>query len=189
MQWKTIEEIPNYEVSSDGQVRNKKTNVILKAHKDHKGYLEVRISYNHQKYSLKVHRLVAQAFIDNPNNYPQVNHKDECKTNNRVSNLEWCTAKYNSNYGTRNERRVAHTDFQKRNQTYGYRHRLDNFDWSKHNQQMDMPIKSIDINGKTIKKYLSISEAARKLGKPSGHISEALNGKRKTAYGYVWKFL
>ncbi|MGU9954273.1 NUMOD4 domain-containing protein [Limosilactobacillus fermentum] len=185
-QWKTVDKVPNYEVSSNGCVRSKKTNKLLKAHKNHKGYLEVRLSYKHQKYSLKIHRLVAEAFIDNPNNYLQVNHKDECKTNNSVDNLEWCTAKYNCNYGTRNMRRVRHTNFEARNKTYGYRHRLDNFDWSKHNQQLDIPIKAIDSNGRVVKEYSSISEAARDLGKSSGHISEAVRGKRKSAYGYSW---
>lgn len=68
------------------------------------GYLVVCFNRNGVKKNLRVHRLVAQAFIPNPFNYPIVNHKDECKTNNAVDNLEWCDVKYNDNYGTRNER-------------------------------------------------------------------------------------
>ena len=68
------------------------------------GYLVVCFNRNGVKKNLRVHRLVAQAFIPNPLNYPIVNHKDECKTNNAVDNLEWCDVKYNDNYGTRNER-------------------------------------------------------------------------------------
>ena len=187
--WKIIHKVPNYEVSSNGRVRNRKNGNVLKAHKNHKGYLEVGLSYNHHKYTLKIHRIVAEAFVENPKGYPQVNHKDECKTNNCVNNLEWCTAKYNSNYGTRNQRRVNHTDFEARNQTYGYRHRLDGYDWSNHNQQLDRPLVALDDAGNVVKKYSSICDAARDLGKVSSHISEAANGKRKTAYGYVWKFL
>lgn len=69
-----------------------------------KGYLRICLHVNGKQKQLAVHRLVAEAFIPNPNNYPQINHKDENKTNNTVDNLEWCTAKYNNNYGTRLER-------------------------------------------------------------------------------------
>ena len=73
-----------------------------------KGYLSVGLRKFENNKSIqtlyKVHRLVASAFIENPNNYPQVNHLDENPANNNYLNLEWCTAKYNINYGTRNER-------------------------------------------------------------------------------------
>lgn len=68
------------------------------------GYLTVRLCYQQKVKAFSIHKLVAQAFIPNPNNLPQVNHKDEDKTNNCVDNLEWCTAKYNCNYGTRSIR-------------------------------------------------------------------------------------
>lgn len=61
---------------------------------------------NGQRYKKTIHRLVAEAFIPNPNNYPCINHKDENKENNNVSNLEWCTYKYNSNYGTCRKRAI-----------------------------------------------------------------------------------
>lgn len=98
-----------YEVSNLGNVKSlnyNKTKIerILKAEKDIGGYLRVALRKQGKQKHYKIHRLVAQAFIPNPNNYKQVNHIDEDKTNNAASNLEWCSAKYNSSYGTRTHR-------------------------------------------------------------------------------------
>ena len=95
-----------YEVSNLGRVKSLKFGKerILKPQKDTSGYLCVTLCKNNNQCQFKVHRLVAEAFIPNPNNLPQINHKDECKTNNIVSNLEWCDRKYNVNYGTRTEK-------------------------------------------------------------------------------------
>ena len=88
-----------YEVSSIGNVRNVRRNTLLRFSKN-QGYIQVYLYKNGIRNGFKVHRLVAQAFIPNPDNLPQVNHKDEDKTNNRVDNLEFCDAKYNLSYGT-----------------------------------------------------------------------------------------
>ena len=105
-----------YEVSSYGRVKSLKRPYennggiqwtkerILSPGKDKDGYLQVNLHCNGKQHQRKIHRLVAQAFLPNPDNLPMVNHKDEDKTNNRVDNLEWCTAKYNSTYGTVRER-------------------------------------------------------------------------------------
>lgn len=77
------------------------------------GYENVTLRKPKEKKTFKVHRLVALAFIDNPNNYPEINHKDENKLNNSVENLEWCTREYNLNYGTFTQRRVNSTDYKK----------------------------------------------------------------------------
>ena len=87
-----------YEVSNLGRVKNIETGRILKPFKDTNGYLILKLSKDGTRRTVKVHRLVALAFLPNPQNLPQVNHKDENKTNNAVSNLEWCTAGYNVNY-------------------------------------------------------------------------------------------
>ena len=79
---------------------------ILKPIQSRGGYIQVGLSKNGKMKFKYIHRLVAEAFIPNPNGLPQVNHKDEIKDNNSVENLEWCTSKYNSNYGTSIERRV-----------------------------------------------------------------------------------
>jgi len=101
--WKTIKDYENYEISNFGNVKNKKTGRILNLYKK-KNYYLVYLYNKEGKKAKLVHRLVANAFIENPNNYPQINHKDENSLNNCVDNLEWCTAKYNSNYGHHKEK-------------------------------------------------------------------------------------
>lgn len=89
-----------YEVSTFGRVRSKVTGLTTFGYLNNKGYLRVDIHLNGLYKRELVHRLVAITFIENPNNLPQVNHKDECRTNNRLENLEWCTAEYNNAYGS-----------------------------------------------------------------------------------------
>lgn len=116
--WKDIKGYEGfYQVSNMGRVRsldrivvtkNSKTlnykSELKKPSKDKDGYLIVVLYKDKERKTCRVHRLVAEHFIPNPNNYPQVNHKDETRDNNNVDNLEWCTAKYNNNYGGHNER-------------------------------------------------------------------------------------
>lgn len=97
--WKKIEDYPKYSVSNHGRVRNDKTGKILALRSVAHGYLQIRIHNENGNRQFGVHRLVAQAFISNPDNLPVVNHKDEDKTNNDISNLEWCTQQYNVCYG------------------------------------------------------------------------------------------
>lgn len=99
--WKDIEGYEGmYEISSLGRVKSLISNgLIMKQSKDKDGYCIVCL----KRKSFRVHRLVARAFIQNPNNLEQVNHKDENKSNNAIDNLEWCDTIYNINYGTRNE--------------------------------------------------------------------------------------
>lgn len=110
-----------YEISSFGRLKRLKRTTpgkdgveynypesINKGDYDKDGYIRTTMSKNRKKKTKKLHRLVAEAFIPNPNNYPEVNHLDESKDNNHVNNLEWTTTKGNANYGTRNERITNH---------------------------------------------------------------------------------
>ena len=112
-----------YQVSNKGRIRRKKDNFVYKPRTFTNGYKSVLL-YKDGKWSRTggkselVHRLVALAFIPNPNNYPQVNHKDENKSNNFVDNLEWCTRKYNNNYGTAKARMMEKNHIQLFKQTW-----------------------------------------------------------------------
>lgn len=117
--WRPIEGYEGlYEVSNTGRVRSVDRYIktcyeayklqkgkILNPGKNTNGYLQVVLHCNGKCKTINVHKLVAQAFLPNPDNLPMINHKDEDKTNNNVTNLERCDAKYNINYGTRNIRR------------------------------------------------------------------------------------
>lgn len=154
--FKTIEDYPDYEVSESGLVRVKETGFILKPHINEKGYLRVKILGKH----FFVHRLVAQAYIPNPDNLPCINHKDENKTNNCAYNLEWCTVEYNNNYGTGRSRMI------------------------KAHQKAIVALK----DGVCVGRFPSIKEAAEVLGTNPPNISAALRGITKTYRGAIWKY-
>lgn len=112
--WKDIEGFEGlYQVSNMGRVRSLdrkdkmgrslKEKVLADKH-NNRGYHTIALRRDGNTEYRLIHRLVAKAFLDNPNNWPEVNHKDEDKVNNAASNLEWCSSKYNANFGTRNER-------------------------------------------------------------------------------------
>ena len=105
--WRDIEGYEGlYQVSNQGRVKSFKWNKerFLKPSMDKDGYLLVTLCAGGKPKTLKVHRLVCEAFHENPDNKPQVNHINEDKTDNRACNLEWCTCKQNVNHGSRNER-------------------------------------------------------------------------------------
>lgn len=157
-----IEGFENYEVKPNGEVVNTKTGKVKKLVKDKDGYLLVQLWKNGKLKSFRVHRLVAQAFIPNPDNLPCVNHKDEDKTNNNVDNLEWCTHDYNANYGTRNERS---------------------------SKTKSKPVLQLMKDGSLVRVWPSASEVKKQLHFSQGHISECCRGKLQSAHGYKWCYM
>lgn len=160
--WKDVEGYEGlYQVSNEGNVRSLKKGIILKAANVNNGYLAVQLWDNGIPKMKLIHRLVAEAFIPNPDNLPQVNHKNEDKALNIVENLEWCSAKYNMNYGTAISRRV---DKQ-----------------SRQVEQLD------SVTGELIRRWESTNECGRN-GYTQSSVSQCCNGKRKQHKGYTWRF-
>ena len=160
---------PNYMVNEDGNIYSIFSHKFLKPSKQKNGYLTVELFNSKGSKRLLVHRIVAEAFIPNPNNYPQVNHKDENKLNNCIDNLEWCTAKYNMNYGCGAKTRHLKIAI-------------------KNGMKVCVSVLQIDKTGNIINRFNSIKEAERNLGISNSHISECCKGKRKTANGFVWRY-
>ena len=115
--WKKVESVNNYEVSNTGKIRSLDIRVegsdgITRFHKGREltqhtgknGYKYVNFRIDGKTQHRYVHRLVAEAFLENPDMLPEINHKDETRDNNKLENLEWCTRKYNCNYGNRNDK-------------------------------------------------------------------------------------
>lgn len=160
--WKDIEGYEGlYQISNLGRVKRVTTGRILKGGKDKDGYLMVKLYKNNIRSNKKIHRLVAEAFIPNPENKPQVNHADENKTNNSLDNLEWMTAKENINHGTHNER-VSKT--------------------------MSIPIIATNLKTGESQEFYGASECARQLGLYQQHISAVLKGILKQTKGFTFKY-
>lgn len=169
--WKSVVGYEDYyEVSNFGRVKSLERvdcrgrlqeERILKPAKNRGGYLYITFSKIRKQRSLMIHRLVAEVFIENPDNLPQVNHKDENKENNRVENLEWMTAKKNANYGTRNERMT---------------------------KAKSKPVYQYTLDGEFVKEWPSANEVQRQTGWWQPIISSCCRGKKKSAYGYIWKY-
>lgn len=165
--WKPHPEFPFVEVSSFGRVRTVDRWVvdkrygkrfvkgrILKQYLNRNGYLFVQFSLNGKQVKKKVHRLVAQTFITNQNNRPDVNHKDCNRTNNNIDNLEWCSRSYNQRYR------------EKYGVSFGH------------------PLFAVNLNTMKVSRFSSQSEASRELKISQGNIGMVVRGKRKQAKGY-----
>lgn len=151
-----------YLVHRDGSIyklnwHNTGTMRKIKQSEDKGGYLRFHCNGK----DTYVHRFIAECFLPNPDNLPEINHKNEIKTDNRVENLEYCTHKYNMNYGTRNKR-AAESRCKK--------------------------VCQYTLDGAFVKEWLSATEIQRVLGFDNGYISNCCKGKSKSAYDFIWKF-
>ena len=173
-----LAEYPQYEIYPDGRIFSYKTNKFLKKTFTN-GYEFVELFNESGSKRMSVHRLVAEAFIPNPDNLPCVNHKDETRTNNNVENLEWCTYKYNTNYGTCIARRTMHTDYS----SDIYKKLAINA-----NRKMWKQVLQFDKDGNFICSFENIKKASVATGARQGRISACCKGKAKTAGGFIWKY-
>ena len=152
----------HYEVSNWGRVKSLKRNLIKKLKLTYENRYVVSLWKNGKSKTYSVHRLVAEAFILNPDNLPQVNHKDENPLNNVVSNLEWVSAKYNCNYGTRNERI---------------------------SKKKSKPVLQYTLDGELVKEWESAMQAS-KYGFDNSEIGKCCRNYRNymTHKGFIWRY-
>lgn len=174
--WKDIEGYEGlYQVSNFGNVRSiprkgtYKTVHILKPGKTRKGYFQVILTKNSIGKPFRIHRLVAKAFIPNLNNLPQVNHKDGNKLNNCVDNLEWCTNEYNMKESWR----------------LGLRDNI--YKKGKENSR-SVIINQYNFQGEFVKKWYCVRDIERELNFDNRNICACARHKRKSAYGFIWRY-
>ena len=195
--WKDIEGYEGlYQISNMGRVKSvermkwcgkgyyKTPERILKARKTKNGYLLVNLWKDGKIKSYYIHRLVAQAFLDNPDNLPEVNHIDQDKTNNKVENLEFCDRSYNVNYGTRN-RKVAEKLRGRKQSEESNKKRAEKLT---NNPKISKPVIAIDKRTGLIVEFLSAHEAERVLGISQSNITKCCKGKKKSIGGFYWMY-
>lgn len=162
MEWREVKEYSNYEVNQFGQIRHKKRKQILKPRSNKGGYQYVNFKISGKNTNFAVHRIVANAFIPNPNGYTEVNHKDYDRNNNCVDNLEWVTSSQNK----------AHAYLKQENK-----------------QSRGKAVEQYSKDGEYLKTFKSISEAALEMGCCISAISNCCLGRTKTSQGFRWKFV
>jgi hypothetical protein len=172
--WKPIAGTNGFiEVSNKGRVRSllRGEPRILKPQVDNKGYHRIRVTVEREKMSYKVHREIAKAFIPNPNNLPQVNHKDGNKSNNSVDNLEWITNRDNAHHAIANGLWDSVIEGSRRE-----------------NERRKRPVIGYftSENSSTSRRFESVAEAERFVG--SRHVTDVLKGKRSHVKGWTFRY-
>ena len=163
----------HYMVDARGNVFSLKRNRVMTPCKSNNGYLQVHLTKDGKMKSFKIHRLVAEAFIPNPYNLPQVNHKDEDKYNNHVDNLEWCTQSYNLNYNDGQKRRAKNRNYEDISR--------------KRSNSQSKEVTQYDFDGSIIAVWKN-AYVAEKHGYDRGMINQCCIGNKKSHRGYIWKY-
>ena len=196
--WKEIEGFDGiYYISNYGKVRSI-DRIGLNKHfipgrdlairKDKDGYCIVTLYIDRKRVDKKVHRLVAEAFIPNDNDYPQVNHKNEIKDDNYYKNLEWCTNKYNCNYGTHNQKISTAMKGRKHPYMQGDKNYFHTHIYKRKNHPYARKVNQHDIDGNLIAVFYCVKDAAEAVGCTGGAITMACKGKRDKIKGYKWSY-
>ena len=166
--WVRVEDT-NYEISNYGRMVNTKTGNLLKTQANKKGYQVIRVTINRVKRTFRIHRLVAQYFVFNPDNKTQVNHIDGNKNNNRYDNLEWCSNAENAHHAIKTGLWESVIEGS----------RLEN-------EKRKKKIIAKNIYTNEVLHFDSISDAERQIG--TRHIVDVIKGKRKQAKGYEFEY-
>lgn len=168
--WSKIKGFPNYSVSDDGKVRNDRRGKPKALNKRPDGYLGVDLYGNGHRTTAKVHRLVGDAFLPNPDGLPQINHKDGNKYNNSVDNLEWVSAEDNMKHAVKNG--LWHP-------SYGM--------LGKENPNAGRPGIRVRII-ETGEEFQSITDCAEAINGNDRHICDCLSGRQRTHRGYHFEY-
>lgn len=176
--WRDIKDYPNYMVSNLGRVkslnyRKRGEEKILKNIKIKSGYLQVELCKNRKIKKYYIHRLVAQAFIDNPNKLPCIDHINTITTDNRVENLRWVTHKENSNNSLTIDKMSKNAHFKNK---FGIEH------------PNSKPIIQFTLDGKLVRKWNSAADIQRELGIKNSNICSCCKGKLNSSGGFIWRY-
>lgn len=178
----------DYTIDTNGNIYSKRKKKYLKQTINKYGYCKVKLQKDNYSKIYSVHRLVAEAFISNPENKSFVNHIDCNKQNNKVSNLEWVTAKENTQHAVKNGLfdNMAKINSEKMKGSNGL---VKYQGYKKANEVTRKKVAQYDKNNNIIKVYKSLTEASKETGINIVAISYSANGKRKTGGGFVWHFV
>lgn len=181
-EWVVCEDYPSYMINREGQVKSNLSNKILKPSRLKTGYICVGLRKHGKSYTVRLHRLLAKAFIPNPNNKPHIDHINGVRDDNRLENLRWCTNKENQNFELA---RINNSNALK-----GKKQSKESVEKRANTLQKSIgkKVNQFDKDGSFIRSFNSFNEAARITGIWEASIRNCCIGKHQHAGGYIWRF-